>query len=254
MPETSIADWLKEHAPDGGADRLRSLAAHQRLGDAGRARRWPTRAPSWSRSQRNPIDAVWADRPEPSKARLVVHPDAICRQVVGRQAPGDRRLADRAAGRRGGAVGARFDRLDVQRPRPGRRPHAGRAGLALVHADGTADLFVAAREDRRRRPPASRQRRPPARARRVRRRARRARGQDRRGRSRARGRGDLRGARQGRREDRRRCATRRSCPRRSRTRPRSPATRPRRRATARRSSRFLHWLDDRGAEGRASTS
>ena len=46
-------------------------------------------------------------------------------------------------------------------------------------------------------------------------------------------------------------ATRRSCPRRSRTRPRSPATRRPRRATARRSSRFLHWVERGGAQGRA---
>ena len=106
--------------------------------------------------------------------------------------------------------------------------------FALVHDDGTADLFVASREDRRRRPPASRQRRPRPRARRFRARARRARRQDGRGRSRALGRGDLRGAGQGRRARSSPGATRRSCPRRSRTRSRSPATAPRRRATARR--------------------
>ena len=111
------------------ADRLRSLAAHQRLGEEGARGAGRTRAPSWSRSARNPIDAVWADRPEPSRARLIVHPDAICRQVLGGEAAGDGRLAEGAEGRRRGARRARFDRLDVQRARPGRRSHAGRLVL-----------------------------------------------------------------------------------------------------------------------------
>ena len=35
VPETSVADWLKEHAPRRRADRLRSLAAHRGLGEEG---------------------------------------------------------------------------------------------------------------------------------------------------------------------------------------------------------------------------
>ena len=41
--------------------------------------------------------------------------------IVGRETPRDRRLAGQAGRRRGGARRARFDRLGVQRPRPGRR-------------------------------------------------------------------------------------------------------------------------------------
>ena len=53
-------------------------------------------------------------------------------------------MARQAKGRRGGARGARFDRLDFQRPRRGRRSHTPVAlAYALVHSDGTADLFVA---------------------------------------------------------------------------------------------------------------
>ena len=215
-------------------DRLRSLAAHQGLGERRRARRWPTRAPSWSRSASNPIDAVWADQPEPSRARLIVHPDEYAGKSLGRQAPGDGRLAEGAEGRRGGARRARFDRLDVQRARQGRRAHAGRpvlrAGPRRRHRRPVRRLG----EDRRRRPPASRQRRARPRAQRLRAGARR--------RSPARPSRSIPSARS-RRSSRRstRPAPRsspsaipRSCPRRSRTRSRSPATGPPRRATARR--------------------
>ena len=115
-----------------------------------------------------------------------------------------------------------------------RRIRRSRLPIALVNADGTADLFVAAREDRRRRPPASRQRRAAARARGVRAalsRLRTARPSRSIPSARSR-RSSKRSKRPGPRSCR--CAIRRSCPRRSRTRPRSPARKPPRRATARR--------------------
>src|SRR3954466_6568182 len=74
VPETSIADWLKAHAPDGG-----------RIGYDPwlHTKDWVVRAKEALAEKgaelvavrRNPIDAVWADKPEPSKARLIVHAD-----------------------------------------------------------------------------------------------------------------------------------------------------------------------------------
>ena len=74
VPETSVADWLKIHAPEGG-----------RIGYDPwlHTSEWVTRAREALADKgaelvavpRNPIDAVWADRPEPSRARLIVHPD-----------------------------------------------------------------------------------------------------------------------------------------------------------------------------------
>ncbi len=74
VPETSVADWLKVHAPQGG-----------RIGYDPwlHTREWVTRAREALADKgaelvavpRNPIDAVWADKPEPSRARLIVHPD-----------------------------------------------------------------------------------------------------------------------------------------------------------------------------------
>jgi Xaa-Pro aminopeptidase len=62
-------------------DRLRSLAAHQGVGDQG-ARCLAEKGAELVAVRRNPIDAVWADQPEPSRARLIVHADATCRQVL----------------------------------------------------------------------------------------------------------------------------------------------------------------------------
>src|SRR5215218_7863480 len=74
VPETSIADWLKDHAPEGariGYDPwLHSRDWVKRAGQA-LAERGAELVPV----TRNPIDAVWGDRPGASAARLVAHPD-----------------------------------------------------------------------------------------------------------------------------------------------------------------------------------
>src|SRR5690242_7207865 len=76
VPETSIADWLKVHAPDGGRigydpwlhTRDWVAKAKEALADKGA---------ELVAVRKNPIDAVWNDLPEPSRARLIVHPDAF---------------------------------------------------------------------------------------------------------------------------------------------------------------------------------
>src|SRR3982751_2715498 len=74
VPETSVAKWLQDNAPNGariGYDpwlhtsewvkqATRSLAAS---------------GAELVAVKRNPIDAVWADQPQPSKAHLTVQPD-----------------------------------------------------------------------------------------------------------------------------------------------------------------------------------
>src|SRR5688572_28519576 len=76
VPETSIADWLKANAPEGGRNgyypwlhtREWVNKARDALADKGA---------ELVAVRRNPVDAVWADKPEPSRARLVVHPDSL---------------------------------------------------------------------------------------------------------------------------------------------------------------------------------
>ncbi|HMG46254.1 MAG TPA: aminopeptidase P family protein [Allosphingosinicella sp.] len=142
IPETSIADWLKAHAPDGGRigydpwlhtkDWVEK--AREALADKGA---------ELVAVRRNPIDAVWADQPERSRARLVVHPDAY----AGKSSAAKRQeMADWLKGEKADtAVLAALDSIawtfNVRGQDVDHTPVA--LSFALVHDDGTADLFVA---------------------------------------------------------------------------------------------------------------
>ncbi|MGE0179473.1 MAG: aminopeptidase P family protein [Sphingomonas sp.] len=142
IPETSVAEWLKTHAPDGariGYDPW--LHTHE----------WVKRATESLAEKgalliavrRNPIDAVWTDQPEPSRARLIVHPDTY----AGRSSAAKRQemadwLKEQGANM---AVLAALDSIawtfNVRGQDVEHTPVA--LSFALVNDDGTADLFVA---------------------------------------------------------------------------------------------------------------
>jgi Xaa-Pro aminopeptidase len=142
VPETSIAQWLEAHAPDGG-----------RIGYDPwlHTKDWVIKARAALAAKgaelvavpRNPIDAVWADKPEPSKARLAVHPDAF----AGKSSAAKRQeMADWL--KEQGADAAVLSALDsiawtfnVRGEDVEHTPVA--LSFALVNADGTAELFVA---------------------------------------------------------------------------------------------------------------
>ena len=142
VPETSIADWLKDHAPDGG-----------RIGYDPwlHTKEWVTKARAALAARgaelvtvgRNPIDAVWADQPEPSRARLIVHPEGHAGKssAAKRQEMADWLREEKADA----AVLAALDSIawtfNVRGADVERTPVA--LSFALVHDDGTADLFVA---------------------------------------------------------------------------------------------------------------
>ena len=142
VPETSIADWLKAHAPDGGRigydpwlhtkDWVEK--AREALADKGA---------ELVAVRRNPIDAVWADQPERSRARLIVQPDAY----AGKSSAAKRQeMADWLKGEKAEtAVLAALDSIawtfNVRGQDVDHTPVA--LSFALVHDDGTADLFVA---------------------------------------------------------------------------------------------------------------
>ncbi|MGZ8999143.1 MAG: M24B family metallopeptidase, partial [Allosphingosinicella sp.] len=142
VPETSIADWLKAHAPDGGRigydpwlhTKEWVTKAREALADRGA---------ELVAVRRNPIDAVWADKPEPSKARLVVHPD----EFAGRSSAAKRQeMADWLKEQNAdAAVLSALDSIawtfNVRGKDVDHTPVA--LSFALVHDDGTADLFVA---------------------------------------------------------------------------------------------------------------
>ncbi len=142
VPQTSIAEWLGDHAGNGAR-----IGYDPWLHTKG----WVTQARTALAEkgaelvavEANPIDAIWADRPAPSAARLVVHPDAL----AGRSSAEKRQeVADWLTQRRAdAAVLSALDSIawtfNVRGQDVDRTPVA--LAYALVQADGTADLFVA---------------------------------------------------------------------------------------------------------------
>jgi Xaa-Pro aminopeptidase len=142
VPETSVADWLKAHAPDGGRIGYDPWLHTRTWVDQARAA-LAEKGAELIAVGRNPIDQVWADRPEPSRARLVVQPDALTGEssAAKRHALADW-LKDQKAD---AAVIAALDSIawtfNVRGKDVEHTPVA--LAFALVDADGTADLFVA---------------------------------------------------------------------------------------------------------------
>jgi len=141
VPETSVAQWLREHAPDGariGYDPWLHTADWVKQATKQLAAKGAELVPV----KRNPIDAVWADQPEPSKARLIVQSD----EYAGKGSAEKRHdMADWLA--KEGADAAVLAALDsiawtfnVRGQDVTHTPVA--LAFALVNSDGTADLFI----------------------------------------------------------------------------------------------------------------
>ncbi|MEC9017919.1 MAG: aminopeptidase P family protein [Pseudomonadota bacterium] len=142
VPQTSIAQWLKDHASQGA-----------RIGYDPwlHTRSWVRQATEALAEQgaelvavdTNPIDAVWPDRPAPSDARLVVHDD----RFAGRSAAEKRAaMADWLTSKKAdAAILSALDSIawtfNIRGKDVDRTPVA--LAYAIVHADATADLFVA---------------------------------------------------------------------------------------------------------------
>src|ERR1044072_5762350 len=75
VPQTSVAAWLGEHAPENariGYDPW--LHTRKWVEDAGAALK--SRGATLVPVDSNPVDAIWPDRPAPGKAKLEPHADA----------------------------------------------------------------------------------------------------------------------------------------------------------------------------------
>ncbi|WP_106640592.1 aminopeptidase P family protein [Allosphingosinicella vermicomposti] len=142
VPETSIADWLKVHAKDGGRIGYDPWLHTSDWVEKARAA-LADKGAELVAVPRNPIDAVWADQPKPSKARLIVHSN----DLAGKSSAAKRQdMADWLKDQ--GADAAVLSALDsiawtfnVRGEDVSHTPVA--LSFALVHDDGTADLFVA---------------------------------------------------------------------------------------------------------------
>lgn len=142
VPETSVADWLKDHAPEkariGYDPWLHTRDWVRRAKDA-----LASRGAELVPVERNPIDKIWADRPDMSDAKLAVQPD----HYAGKSSAEKRHdVADWLAQRHADAtVISALDSIAWTFNVRGQDVHRTPVALAyaIVHSDGTADLFVA---------------------------------------------------------------------------------------------------------------
>jgi Xaa-Pro aminopeptidase len=142
VPQVSVAGWLGDHAPAGGRIGYDPWL-HTRAWVEEARKALAERGAELVAVTANPIDAVWRDRPMPSDAVLTVHADA----AAGKSSAGKRaEIADWLHARRADAVVlSALDSIawafNIRGDDVAHTPVA--LAYALVHADGTADLFVA---------------------------------------------------------------------------------------------------------------
>ncbi|MBO9574197.1 MAG: aminopeptidase P family protein [Sphingobium sp.] len=141
VPQTSIAAWLGQHAPGGariGYDPW--LHTSRWVADATRALK--KKGAELVPVTRNPVDAVWDDRPEPSKARLVPHQELYAGQSSAekRAQMGDWLKAEELDAVVLTALDSIAWTFNVRGADVTHTPVA--LAYALLHADGRAELFV----------------------------------------------------------------------------------------------------------------
>jgi Xaa-Pro aminopeptidase len=142
VPETSTTQWLEEHAPEEGRIGYDPWL-HTRDWVKKAKEALAERGAELVAVDRNPIDEIWKDRPEASKAHLVVQSD----QFAGKSAAEKRtEIGDWLAKHHAdAAVLSALDSIawafNIRGADVTHTPVA--LAYALVHADGTADLFVA---------------------------------------------------------------------------------------------------------------
>lgn len=141
VPQTSIADWLGEHAPEGGRIGYDPWL-HTRDWVQAASRALAERGATLVPVETNPIDRVWADRPAPSDARLAVQDDALAGKSSAEKRADiaawlDQRRADAVVLSALDSIAWTFN---IRGADVAHTPVA--LSYAVVNADGTADLFV----------------------------------------------------------------------------------------------------------------
>ena len=142
VPETSLAKWLGENAPDGATIGYDAWLHSKPWADAV-AKALDGKSGKLVAVDGNPVDTVWEDRPEPSAAPAQVHDD----KYSGKSSAEKR--ADIAEWLKqeqlDAAVISALDSiawlLNIRGTDIERTPVA--LSYVLAHADGTADLFIA---------------------------------------------------------------------------------------------------------------
>jgi len=142
VPQTSIADWLAANAPEGGRIGYDPWL-HTSSWVAQARKSLAERGAELVAVDANPIDAIWPDKPQPSDAKLAVQDD----DAAGKSAAAKRAdVADWLSQRKADAVVlSALDSIawafNVRGTDVSHTPVA--LAYAIVHADATADLYVA---------------------------------------------------------------------------------------------------------------
>ncbi|TZG25646.1 aminopeptidase P family protein [Sphingomonas montanisoli] len=142
VPQTSTAEWLEKNAPDGGRIGYDPWLHTKGWVEAAK-KALASKGAELVAVDTNPIDSVWPDKPAPSDARLVVQPDELTGQA---SAAKRAEIADWLESKKANsAVLSALDSIawtfNVRGTDVERTPVA--LAYALVHADATADLYVA---------------------------------------------------------------------------------------------------------------
>jgi len=142
VPEDSVAGWLAGHAPAGAR-----IGYDPWLHPRGTIEEWRTalarKDVTLVAVAANPVDAIWHDRPAPSPAPLIVQPEALAgvASATKRAAVADWLGEERADAFVIAALDSIAWLFNVRGSDVEHTPVA--LSYAIVHADGTADLFVA---------------------------------------------------------------------------------------------------------------
>lgn len=142
VPQTSIAAWLKDHAGPGariGYDPW----LHTRAWVSQATQALAEKGAELVAVNTNPVDAIWPDRPARSDAKLVVHDDRFAGQSAAEKRAA---MADWLTEKKADAVVlSALDSIawtfNIRGKDVDRTPVA--LAYAIVHADATADLYVA---------------------------------------------------------------------------------------------------------------
>jgi Xaa-Pro aminopeptidase len=142
VPETSIASWLKENAPEGARIGYDAWV-HTKGWVESATKALAAKGAELVAVASNPIDAVWTEQPDKSDAKLMVHSD----QYAGQNSAEKRAAIAEwlSANNLDSTVISALDSvawlLNVRGADVSNTPVA--LSFVLAHADGTADLFVA---------------------------------------------------------------------------------------------------------------
>ena len=142
VPQTSISDWLKDHAPNGARIGYDAWV-HTKGWVESATKALAAKGAELVAVKSNPIDMVWADQPQKSDAKLMVHDNRYAGQSSAekRAAVAEWLTANNLDSTVISALDSVAWLLNVRGSDVSNTPVA--LSFVLAHADGTADLFVA---------------------------------------------------------------------------------------------------------------